>query len=111
LIKGDWLKDGQHVDLVGAFNLHMREADDVALSRARVFIDTEAARHEGGDVAVAIANGAIAQSHIVADLAALCRGGAGRRSDDEITLFKSVGAAIEDLAAAMLVWRKTGGPA
>jgi len=111
LIKGDWLKSGQHVDLVGAFNLQMREADDEALRRARVFIDTEAALHEGGDVAVAIANGAIAKSHVVGDLAALCRGAEGRRSDDEITLFKSVGAAIEDLAAAMLVWRKAGGAA
>ncbi|HLJ70784.1 MAG TPA: ornithine cyclodeaminase family protein, partial [Roseiarcus sp.] len=106
LIKGDWLKGGQHVDLVGAFNLQMREADDEALRRARVFIDTEAALHEGGDVAVAIAKGAIAKSHIVADLAALCAGATGRRSEDEITLFKSVGAAIEDLAAAMLVWRR-----
>lgn len=109
LIKGVWLKSGQHVDLVGAFNLQMREADDEALRRARVFIDTEAALHEGGDVAVAIASGAIAKNHVVADLAALCSGAKGRESDEEITLFKSVGAAIEDLAAAMLVWRRSGG--
>jgi ornithine cyclodeaminase len=109
LIKGEWLKEGQHVDLVGAFNLKMREVDDEALLRARVFVDTEAALHEGGDVAVAIASGAIAKSHIVGDLAALCAGAKGRESDDEITLFKSAGAAIEDLAAAVLVLRGSAG--
>jgi ornithine cyclodeaminase/alanine dehydrogenase-like protein (mu-crystallin family) len=106
LIEGAWLRPGQHVDLVGAFNLAMREADDEALRRARVFIDTEAALSEGGDVAVALRSGAIERAHVVADLGALCRGGAGRTGADEITLFKSVGAALEDLAAAMLVWRK-----
>jgi ornithine cyclodeaminase/alanine dehydrogenase-like protein (mu-crystallin family) len=105
LIKGAWLRPGQHVDLVGAFNLQMREADDEALRRARVFVDTQAALHEGGDVAVALAKGAIDKTHVVADLPALCGGAAGRRSADEITLFKAVGAAIEDLAAAMLVWK------
>jgi ornithine cyclodeaminase len=104
LIKGEWLAQGQHVDLVGAFNLKMREVDDQALRRARVFIDAEAALHEGGDVAVAIASGAIDKSHVIADLAALCGGAKGREKDEEITLFKSAGAAIEDLAAAMLVW-------
>jgi ornithine cyclodeaminase len=107
LIKGAWLRAGQHLDLVGAFNLQMREVDDEALTRARVFIDTEAALHEGGDVAVALASGAIDRSHVVADLAALCAGAKGRRGADEITLFKSVGAAIEDLAAAMLVWSRS----
>jgi ornithine cyclodeaminase len=105
LVKGAWLRAGQHVDLVGAFNLQMREADDEALRRARVFVDTEAALHEGGDVAVALASGAIEPSHVVGDLAALCDGAPGRGDPDEITLFKSAGAAIEDLAAAMLVWR------
>ncbi len=107
LIKGAWLRAGQHLDLVGAFNLQMREVDDEALRRSRVFVDTEAALREGGDVAVALASGAIDRSHVVADLAALCAGAKGRREADEITLFKSVGAAIEDLAAAMLVWSKS----
>ena len=106
LIKGEWLRDGQHVDLVGAFNLQMREVDDEALLRARIFVDTGAALHEGGDVAVAIASGAITQSHVVADLAQLCSGAQGRGGEREITLFKAVGAAIEDLAAAMLVWSR-----
>ena len=109
LIRGAWLKAGQHLDLVGAFNLEMREADDEALKRARIFVDTDAACAEGGDVALGLKSGAIAHADVVADLSALCRGAEGRRSDKEITLFKSVGAAIEDLAAAMLVWRKAGG--
>ncbi len=106
LIRGEWLKAGQHVDLVGAFNMTMREADDAAMQRARVFVDTPAALHEGGDVAQAIAGGALAKSAVVADLAALARGAPGREADGEITLFKSVGASIEDLAAASLVWER-----
>ena len=108
LIRGAWLKPGQHVDLVGAFNMTMREADDLALQRSRVFIDTPSALSAGGDVAQAIASGAFAKSAVIADLAALARGAPGRGSDEEITLFKSVGASIEDLAAAQLVWRRLG---
>jgi len=108
LVAGAWLKAGQHLDLVGAFNMKMREADDAALKRSRIFIDTEAACVEGGDVAIGLASGVIARTNVVADLASLCRGAKGRRSDGEITLFKSVGASIEDLAAAILVWRKVG---
>jgi ornithine cyclodeaminase/alanine dehydrogenase-like protein (mu-crystallin family) len=106
LICGAWLRPGQHVDLVGAFNMTMREADDLALQRARVFVDTPAALSEGGDVAQAIRDGALAKSAIVADLAALVRDAPGREAADEITLFKSVGASIEDLAAASLVWQR-----
>ena len=109
LIAGAWLQPGQHVDLVGAFNLQMREVDDIALKRARVFVDTAAALTEGGDVALGLQSGAIAKSDIVADLPALANGAPGRGDDKEITLFKSVGAAIEDLAAAMLVYKRSGG--
>ena len=106
LIRGAWLRPGVHVDLVGAFNMKMREADDLALTRSRIFIDTPAALTEGGDVALAIASGALSRSAVVADLAALARGAPGRGDEQEITLFKSVGAAVEDLAAAALVWRR-----
>ena len=105
LIEGRWLKPGQHLDLVAAFSMSMREAADEALRRARVFVDTEVACAEGGDVAIGLASGVIARAEIGADLPALCRGAEERRTADEITLFKSVGAAIEDLAAAILVWR------
>ncbi|MGO4524906.1 ornithine cyclodeaminase family protein [Microvirga sp. 2MCAF35] len=104
IVKGAWLKAGAHLDLVGAFNLKMREADDEALLRAQVHIDTLAAKTEGGDVAVALQTGAMAESHIRGTLADLCRG-RHRRDPVAITAFKSVGAALEDLAAAMLVWR------
>ena len=105
LIRGEWLKEGAHLDLVGAFNLEMREADDEALRRSRLFVDTKAALKEGGDVAVALRQGAIAASHVVGDLATLGRGDVrGRNSPREITAFKSIGAAIEDLAAAVAVW-------
>ncbi len=109
LIAGAWLKAGQHLDPVGAFTMRMREADDAALQRARVFVDTGAALEEGGDVALALNSGALTRAENVADLAALAKGAPGRGGPEEITLFKSVGAAIEDLAAAMLAWKKAGG--
>ncbi len=105
LVRGAWLRPGTHLDLVSAFNLAMREADDEALRRAAVFVDTEAALGEGGDVAVALAAGAIGRDHVRGTLSELVRGARpGRSAPDEITLFKSVGATLEDLAAAMLVW-------
>lgn len=109
LIEGRWLKPGQHLDLVGAFSMSMREADDEALRRARIFVDTDAACTEGGDVAIGLATGVITRAEVLGDLPTLCRGGQGRRTAEDVTLFKSVGAAIEDLAAAILVWRKSGG--
>jgi ornithine cyclodeaminase len=104
VVRGSWLKPGAHLDLVGAFNLRMREADDEALRRAQVYIDTPAAKSEGGDVAVSLQSGAIAESHVLGTLTDLCRA-PPRRDPAAITAFKSVGAALEDLAAAMLVWR------
>ena len=105
LIKGEWLAAGAHLDLIGSYRPDMRETDDVALGRARVFIDTEAALAEAGDITQPIAAGVFARERIAGDLFTLCRGTTpGRQSDDEITLFKSVGSAIEDLAAAALVW-------
>jgi ornithine cyclodeaminase/alanine dehydrogenase-like protein (mu-crystallin family) len=105
IVRGEWLKAGAHLDLVGAFNLEMREADDAALRRARIFIDTPAALKEGGDVAVALRDGAITKADMRGDLAGLVRGATeGRTSSSDVTLFKSIGAAIEDLAAAVAVW-------
>ena len=106
IVQGAWLKPGVHLDLVGAFSPGMREADDEALRRACLHVDTAAARSEGGDVAAALGSGAIGPDGIRGDLFDLSRERlGGRRRPDEITAFKSVGAAIEDLAAAMLVWR------
>jgi len=109
IVKGAWLKEGAHLDLVGAFNLKMREADDEALRRGQVYIDTEAAKTEGGDVAVSIQSGGIAESHVRGTLFDLCRN-PPQRSDKAVTVFKSVGTALEDLAAAMLVWRSQAIP-
>ena len=107
LVRGGWLKAGAHVDLVGAFTPAMREADDDAIRRARVYVDTRAGMRESGDIAGPLASGALDENGIAGDLYDLARGTAqGRRSADEITLFKSVGNAVEDLAAAVAVWRR-----
>lgn len=104
LIKGKWLRDGQHLDLVGAFRPDMREADDEALRRAEIYVDTRAGSlSEAGEIVQGIANGAICETDICGDLAELASGTAdGRQSATAITLFKSVGTALEDLAAAEL---------
>ncbi|KPL53150.1 ornithine cyclodeaminase [Prosthecomicrobium hirschii] len=111
VIRGAWLKPGSHVDLVGAFTPAMRESDDEAVRRARVFVDTRGgALKEAGDIVRPIADGVITAADVVADLFDLCRGtDPGRRGADEITLFKSVGTALEDLAAARLVWSRVAG--
>jgi len=106
LIAGAALRPGVHIDLIGAFRPDMCEADAETFARARVFVDThEGAMEEAGDLLQAIAAGAIGADAIEADLAALCSGAHPGRGEDDtaITLFKSVGTAIEDLAAAELV--------
>ena len=107
LVRGALLKAGAHVDLVGGFTPDMREADDDAVRRARVFVDTRAgAMKEAGDIVKPLASGVWKEAGIVAELAELARGQKkGRQSAEEITLFKSVGAALEDLAAGIAVYR------
>jgi ornithine cyclodeaminase len=107
LIQGKWLKKGTHVDLVGAYSPKMREADDDAIKKARVYVDTRAgALKEAGDIVQPMKKGILKKESVRGDLFELARGKAkGRTSASQITLFKSVGTAIEDLAAAMLVWR------
>jgi len=108
LVRGEWLQPGTHVDLVGAFRPDMRESDDEAVRRARVFVDTRAgATKEGGDIVQAVESGALVPDDIAGDLFELTRGErSGRRYYDQITLFKSVGTAVEDLAAAQLVFER-----
>lgn len=105
LVRGAWLRPGQHLDLVGTYTPQMREADTEAIKRASLFVDTYAgATSEAGEIVQAIQRGIIKSTDLRADLAGLVRGmHAGRTSDEEITLFKSVGTALEDLAAAKLV--------
>lgn len=108
LIQGAWLKEGAHLDCVGAFKATMRETDDEAVRRASLFCDTRAgALKEGGDYVQPISSGIIKDSDIKADLYDLTRGlHRGRASPRDITMFKSVGTAIEDLAAAVAVWKR-----
>jgi ornithine cyclodeaminase len=106
LVEGAWLRSGQHIDLVGAYTPEMRESDDKAVWRARVYVDTRAGGlKEAGDIVQAIRSGAIDEDDLIADLSELTRGQqTGRLAGDDasITLFKSVGTALEDLAAAEL---------
>ncbi|SDP29419.1 ornithine cyclodeaminase [Phyllobacterium sp. YR620] len=108
LVLGRHLKPGAHVDLIGAFTPTMRESDDECVRRARVFVDTkDGALKEGGDIVQPIKAGVVSKEHVIGDLFDLTRGTMkGRQSAEEITLFKSVGAALEDLAAGILVFEK-----
>jgi ornithine cyclodeaminase/alanine dehydrogenase-like protein (mu-crystallin family) len=105
VIHGQWLKDGVHVDVMGAFKPTMREVDGDAVERASVFVDTrEGALAEAGDIVLAIKEGRLSPDRIAADLKDLCGGRhRGRSSDHEITLFKSSGTALEDLACAIML--------
>ncbi|HUZ72200.1 MAG TPA: ornithine cyclodeaminase family protein [Stellaceae bacterium] len=103
VLRGHWLPLGVHIDLVGGVTPAMREADDETMRRARIFVDTREGALAAGDLIQAIAAGAITADDIAGDLFELTRGGrAGRRFHDQVTVFKSVGLALEDLAAAKL---------
>lgn len=110
VIAGEWVRPGTHVDLVGSFTREMREADDALMARASVFVDTIAgAVSETGDIVGPLASGALRRESLH-DLFDLCRGQhPGRRAPEEITVFKSVGAAIEDLAGALLASSEPAG--
>jgi ornithine cyclodeaminase/alanine dehydrogenase-like protein (mu-crystallin family) len=111
IIRGDWLRPGTHLDLIGSFTLAMREADDACFVRGRIYVDTRDALVEAGDLAGPIAAGAITPDDIHGSLADLCAGRIdGRTSADEITIFKSVGTALADLAAATLIQAHRGTP-
>ena len=105
LIMGDWIKPGQHLDLVGAFTPDMAEADSKAIAMSKVVVDTyEGALSESGELINAIKEGRIKKEHILSDLRELVLEEKNIRKDsNDITLFKSVGTALEDLAAAELV--------
>ena len=105
LIKGHYLKKGTHVDLVGAYRKDMREADDEVISRSSLFVDSiETAPKETGDLVIPLEEGLISLQDIKADLFELSTGKkSGRSNDEEITCFKSVGHALEDLVAAQMV--------
>jgi ornithine cyclodeaminase/alanine dehydrogenase-like protein (mu-crystallin family) len=105
LLKGAWLVPGTHVDLVGAYTSQMRETDDEVMRRSRLFVDDRrSALAEAGDLLQAMATGAVSADHVRGDLRELLSGEVpGRTASDDITCFKSVGLALEDLVAATLV--------
>ncbi len=104
VVMGRWLHAGSHLDLIGSFTPTMREADDECLRGARLYIDTEEALAKSGDLLGPLSRGVISAADVAGTLTALSRGEArGRTTANERTVFKSVGTALEDLAAAMLV--------
>jgi ornithine cyclodeaminase/alanine dehydrogenase-like protein (mu-crystallin family) len=106
VIRGEWLRPGTHLDLIGSFAPPMREADDACFTNCRLYIDTPEALQKSGELLGPMSRGVFAASDVAGTLEALCRGEVcGRRPGSERTVFKSVGTALEDLAAATLVHR------
>ena len=107
LVQGAWLQPGCHLDLIGSFTPAMREADDACFAGAALYIDTAEALLKSGDLLGPLERNVITPGAVRGTLASLARGeSGGRRSETERTVFKSVGTALEDLAAAMLVLRR-----
>lgn len=101
LFDGDWLAAGAHVNAVGSFQPHTRELDDASVRRARLVVeDRAAALAEAGDLRIPLESGMLEPGAIAADLAELCGGTSVRRSVEDVTVFKSVGLAMEDLVVA-----------
>jgi ornithine cyclodeaminase/alanine dehydrogenase-like protein (mu-crystallin family) len=108
VLAGEWLAPGAHVNAVGACTPAARELDTAAVARARLFVDRrESALHEAGEIIQPIREGAIGEGHIAGELGDLLIGRiAGRRTPEEVTVFESLGIAVEDLAAGRHVLRK-----
>ena len=106
LIKGRLLQKGQHIDLVGAFKKDMRESDDDVVKRSQVYVDTYAGMKESGDIFIPLQNGILSENEIKADLFEMCSNQKkGRTSPKSITLFKSVGHALEDLGCSKILFQ------
>jgi ornithine cyclodeaminase len=104
LVMGRWLRPGTHLDLIGGFTPDMREADDDCFRGAGLYVDTDEALAKSGDLLGPMSRGVFVAADVRGTLATLCQGrAAGRHDAHERTVFKSVGTALEDLAAAMLV--------
>lgn len=108
VIQGEWLKPGSHLDLIGSFTPHMREADDDCFRGASLFVDTDEAAQKSGDLLGPLSRNVITKTDLTRTLQALCLGNAnGRKDDAERTVFKAVGTALEDLAAAIQVYEQS----
>jgi ornithine cyclodeaminase/alanine dehydrogenase len=108
IVRPHWLKPGVHINAVGSHRPDLREIDGATLARAKIVVDSrEAIMAECGDILLALKENSISPDAIHAEMGELLAGGkAGRIDDDEITLYKSVGIAVQDVAAAHLVYRK-----
>jgi ornithine cyclodeaminase/alanine dehydrogenase-like protein (mu-crystallin family) len=107
VLENGWVKPGAHVISVGACRPNQREMDPALVARAHLYVDSRAAALvESGDVVMGIREGRFTADHIVAELGELVERGAGRTSDTEITIFKSLGMAVEDVTAADLAYRR-----
>lgn len=110
LVHGAWLRPGSHLDLSGSFTPAMREADDACFAGAALYVDTPEALEKSGELLGPLGRGVFTAQDVRGTLAALSRRQAvGRRSDDERTVFKAVGTALEDLAAAIEVYERHNG--
>ena len=107
LIKGEWLRAGQHLDLIGAYNPRMREVDDAAMARARVFVDSRATTlHHIGELIEPLKSGALREADIQGDFYDIAQGSYVRQSADEITIAKNGGGAHLDLMTAAYIQAK-----
>jgi ornithine cyclodeaminase len=105
IIRGEWLAPGSHLDLIGGFTPAMREADDACFSGSRLYVDTVEALQKSGDLLGPMSRGVFSREDVAGTLESICRTQAGRREGEHVrTVFKSVGTALEDLAAAILVY-------
>ena len=110
VLENGWVKPGAHVISVGACRPTQREMDPQLVARARLFVDSKkAALAESGDVVLGIAAGLFGTDHIVAELGEVADGAVGRRNDADVTIFKSLGLAVEDVTAADLVYQRAVG--
>lgn len=105
VLLGTWLQADQHVDLIGSFTPQMREVDDEAIQKAQVYIDTEAALHESGDLLAPLQTGALKATDIRGSFYDLCKLEHSHYNSQALTLFKGVGHAVEDLAAAIVAYQ------
>ena len=104
VVMGDWLQNGQHLDLIGAFKSDMREADDAALLRSKIFVDSrETTLDHIGELKTPLAEGVIQRNDILGDFYDLANGGVGPQLDDDITLFKNGGGAHLDLMTGKMI--------
>jgi alanine dehydrogenase len=109
VVRSEWIADGAHVCAVGACRPTQREMDAALVARGDLFVDSrEAALAEAGDIVLAMKDGAIGATHIRAELGEVVNGtAAGRRGQHRVTIFKSLGLAVEDVAAAHLVYERS----